>query len=85
MSLGVPFPGSVSDTRWHREEGKGSATLPSHQEQDTADSQVGEQHEEPHSGRKGIQEGEVAGSAALGRQKKPKKQRRSWSWLGLER
>lgn len=42
-----------------------AATLPSHQEEDAADGQVGEQHEEPHTGGKGVQEGEIARLAAL--------------------
>lgn len=40
-------------------------TLPGHQKENTADSQVGQKHEEPHSRREGIQEGEVARSTSL--------------------
>lgn len=48
-----------------------AATLPSNQEEDAADGQVGEQHEEPDAGGKGVQEGEVARLAALeGKQKR---------------
>lgn len=39
--------------------------LPSHQKENTADSQVGQKHEEPHSWGEGIQEGEVAWSTSL--------------------
>jgi hypothetical protein len=38
---------------------------PGSQEQDTADSQVGKKHEEPHGRGEGVQEGEVARLAAL--------------------
>lgn len=58
-------------------EGKGSCLVPAlpprhqrvhspgSQEQDTADSQVGKKHEEPHGRGEGVQEGEVARLAAL--------------------
>lgn len=39
--------------------------LPCSQEEDAADCQVGEQHEEPHGGGEGVQEGKVARLAAL--------------------
>lgn len=42
-----------------------SPELPCSQEEDTAHGQVGEQHEEPHGGGEGVEEGEVARLAAL--------------------
>lgn len=53
-----------------RKEKAPPVTLPSHQEEDAADGQVGEQHEEPNPGGKGIQEREVAGFAALQRKQR---------------
>lgn len=46
--------------------GQQEADSPGGQEQDAADSQVGEKHEEPYSRGEGVQEGEVARLAALG-------------------
>lgn len=46
--------------------GQPAVDSPGSQEQDAADSQVGEKHEEPHSRGEGVQEGEVARLAALG-------------------
>lgn len=42
-----------------------SPGLPCSQEEDAAHGQVGEQHEEPHGGGEGVEEGEVARLAAL--------------------
>lgn len=45
------------------------AHSPGSQEQDTADSQIGKKHEEPHGRGEGVQEGEIARLAALGGRK----------------
>ena len=41
------------------------SSLPGHQKEDAADSQVGQKHEEPDTRREGIQEGEVAWPTSL--------------------
>lgn len=62
--------GSVTLDGTARKEKAAPVTLPSNQEEDAADSQVGKQHEEPDARGKGIQEREVARFAALeGKQK----------------
>lgn len=62
----VQFP--EADTRWRCEDTEGARCVPSHKEEDAADSQIGEKHEEPDAGRKWVQEGEVARFASLERE-----------------
>lgn len=65
---------SMRKASWRKGCGLGSCLSPPHsavyspgsQEQDTADSQVGKKHEEPHGRGEGVQKGEVARLAALG-------------------
>lgn len=75
------------DTRWRCEDREGKERVPSHQEEDTADSQVSQKHEEPDSWREGVQKGEIARSASLEMETEARftiHSQSKWHWPGQD-